>query len=774
MRIETVRTPAGFNALEVEWRVLLPRTAADTIFLTWEWLSSWWASYGKGKELLVLVARDSAGTCQGIAPLYVEPHRQMRRTLRRLRFLGDGSSDSDYLDFVVARGQESDVVPALLDHLRSLTDVWDVAQLNEVPDSSPTGGLLADWLARSGWLLRRKEVPCAVVSLPDSWGRYDHMLRPRFRTAVRACLRNLEHWGGAVEPLTEESKVEEWLDQLFALHGVRWQQRRQQGVFADPAKRDFYRRICRAFLTRNWLHFMRWRVNGVVLACQFGFVYKATYHQLQEGFDFESAHASPGISLRAAMIRDLISRGVRAYDFLGGIGRHKTDWGATVKQSWRYAFAPRTAAGLAYISLPQAIELGREQIKRVLPDRALIWWRAARGGGRSAVKRPASPTVGGGNSTGTNWRELLAAGLHGSGLLETARRLSRSYELQSAPKGARPRWRRVSRPKFVILSYHRVGSGGIPFYSSLSSKLFEAQIRFLRKHYRIVSLDELCRALQNPGTCDQGVAVTFDDGYRDTYPVAFPILQEYKVPATVFLTVGSIETGEASWYDRVFLAFQIAVGDKLDLFLDRPRRLHLSTPAARLQSAVDFVGYMRNLPDWRRQECCAALEKLVPLPQMELTGRMLTWEQVRVMQKAGIHFGSHTITHPVVSQLGPADLEREILQSRQILEQKLDCPVKDFAYPFGKLNDCGNSARDVLVRCGYRLAVTTIQGVNTPGMDPFALRRSSAGEKNSVAMFAFNLNQLFFRVAEDQPGVSLVAPASTKEDPVRGSERFAS
>ena len=774
MRVESVTTQAGFDALQAEWQALLQRSAANTIFLTWEWISSWWASYGRGKELLVLVARDASGTCQGIAPFYAEPYRQMGRTLRRLRFLGDGSADSDYLDFVLARGREAQVLPAFLHRLSALAANWDVAQLNEIPESSPTGAVLANWLARSGWLLRREEVPCAVVALPETWDSYERMLRPRFRTAVRACLRNLEQGVGAVECLSEESRTEEWLNDLFSLHAARWQQRQQPGAFADPAKREFYRRISRAFLNRGWLHFTRWRVHEVVLACQFGFVYQQTYHQLQEGFDSESAHVSPGITLRAAMIRDLIGRGVRAYDFLGGVGRHKADWGATAKLSWRYAFAPRTATGLAYVSLPQALDRGKERVKRVLPKRVLQWWRDARSGGPVGGNLPVEPDSALPEPPGATWREVVAAGLHQSGLLQVARSMARSYELRSDSRRAWPRWHRVSGPKSVILSYHRVGTGGIPLYSSLPSEMFEAQIRFLRKRYRVVSLDELYRELQNPETVEQVVAITFDDGYRDTYTAAFPILQKYQVPATIFLTVSSIESGEVSWYDRVFLAFRVASCDKLDLFLDRPRRFYLPTPAARFRAAQRVVGWMRSLPDRRRRECCAALEKLVPLPPSELTGRMLAWEQIRAMQRAGIAFGSHSLTHPVLSRLAPADLERELLESKQFLEQNLQSPVTDFAFPFGKPDDCGTAARDVLARSGYRLAVTTVQGVNQPGVDPFALRRSSIGEENSPAMFAFNLNRLFFRVEEPGAEADLAAASPAKGDPLRGSERLAS
>jgi len=84
-------------------------------------------------------------------------------------------------------------------------------------------------------------------------------------------------------------------------------------------------------------------------------------------------------------------------------------------------------------------------------------------------------------------------------------------------------------------------------------------------------------------------------------------------------------------------------------------------------------------------------------------------DQIHTMQHAGIAFGSHTLTHPVVSQLAPAELERELADSKLLLEERLGVRVTDFAFPFGKASDCGSAALNMLSRCGYRSAVTTVQ-----------------------------------------------------------------
>ena len=162
-----------------------------------------------------------------------------------------------------------------------------------------------------------------------------------------------------------------------------------------------------------------------------------------------------------------------------------------------------------------------------------------------------------------------------------------------------------------------------------------------------------------------------------------------------------------------------------------------------VSAATEIVSCLRKLPNDRRKECCAELEGRADLPSWQLNDRMLNWEQVQIMEKAGVTFGSHTVTHPVVSRLTSAELEFELLASKKRLETRLSTPVQDFAFPFGHQADCGVEAAALLRRYGYRSAVTTIPGVNGPGADPFALRRVQVGQEHTAGMFALLLSQCF-------------------------------
>lgn len=348
----------------------------------------------------------------------------------------------------------------------------------------------------------------------------------------------------------------------------------------------------------------------------------------------------------------------------------------------------------------------------------------------------------------SEWKKLTATGLYRTGILNLIQRLSRSYELRAAPGQLIPHLHKSSGAKFAILCYHRIGTGGVPLYSELPPEIFEAQVRFLKERYRVVSLDEMYREMQNPVSREQMVAITFDDGYRDLYNYAFPILQRYGIPATIYLIINSMETGEAPWYDKIFVALDSLTKNRLEVVLERPRVFELYSREARITAGSEIVGYLRTLPDQLRREWCLAFNEQIPVSAEKLTNCMLTWEQVRAMFQAGVSFGSHTMSHPVFSRLPPAEMEAELQVSKRILEERINAPVHDFAYPFGKPEECGLEAGELLARCGYRSAVTTTEGVNSPNANPYRLRRTQIGEERSLAMFMLKLNQLFF-MADD-------------------------
>jgi len=349
-------------------------------------------------------------------------------------------------------------------------------------------------------------------------------------------------------------------------------------------------------------------------------------------------------------------------------------------------------------------------------------------------------------------RRLIAEGLYRTRLLRTLERLAARHGIR---RGAPSRlMRQTPGSKFGILCYHRVGTEGVPLFSRLEPKSFEAQMRYVKQHYRVVSLNQLCCELRDATNVPPTLAITFDDGYRDLYEFAFPVLSKYEIPATIYLIGRCMETGEVPWYDRIFAALKIAPGPAFEVNLDKPRRFALDCAADRSQAAWEVVCFLRSIPDVQRRTWCVDFERQIALPQLWLEDRMLTWEQVRTMHRAGISFGAHTMSHPVVSQLDPSAFHEEFVRSRELLELSLGAEIPDFAYPFGKPADRSLLVEKFLESCGYRSAVTTSQGYNTRDSSLYRLLRLQVGEGQSMAEFAFELCRMFLESSTQVPACS--------------------
>ena len=334
----------------------------------------------------------------------------------------------------------------------------------------------------------------------------------------------------------------------------------------------------------------------------------------------------------------------------------------------------------------------------------------------------------------------IAQALFQSGCIRAAEIVARRWRF---PGAFHRRNEGVSGPRFAILCYHRIGIHGVPLYSGLPRRVFEKQIAYLRKHYRILSLEELLEQRESAKSDKPGIVITFDDGYADLYSEAFPVLRKYEVPATIYLVAGAIQSGEIPWYDRIFVAFQIAPADRLMKELGLPGATDLETPKQRLVAAARYIFILRALADTERRERCDFLQRLFPLPRGPIMNRMLNWDQIRQMQSAGISFGSHTVSHPVLSRVSPHDLLRELRDSRQVLETELQRPVPDFSYPFGSQDSFNDDTCTQLAALHYRSAVTSLPGLNTRETNPLALHRVTYCETSSLAIFAARLSRLF-------------------------------
>ena len=369
MRAAAVTNAAGLADLETEWRHLCSVCPTATVFQTYEWNAAWWKHFGSswGRRLRILTFRDAAGTLIGLAPLMTS--FWYATALRRMSFLGTGTSD--YLDILAVPGYESSVAAsfyAFLEH----SGGWQIADFQQLRD----GALLREYLPESGSRLHSFDAagePCPYLALAADWDMMLQSFGKKTRTNIgyydRALQKIYAVEAGAV---TDESEIDAELTQLFDLHQRRWNQRWLPGVFGGKRVQAFHRDAARRLLKQGWLRLFSLRLDGVTQASLYCFAYGDRFCYYQGGFEPTLARLSLGTVLTARALQAAISEKRAIFDFLRGDEPYKAKWtGASRINSRRLV----TRKGTPLVALAGRAQKCEDTIER----RGKAWMRRKKG-----------------------------------------------------------------------------------------------------------------------------------------------------------------------------------------------------------------------------------------------------------------------------------------------------------------------------------------------------------------------------------------------------------
>jgi CelD/BcsL family acetyltransferase involved in cellulose biosynthesis len=364
--------------LRPAWNQLLQADSSAAIFLTPEWLLSWWHAYGNGAALRSLTF-SSKGELIAFAPMYLEASGGFP-SFRTLRFIGARSGDSDALNIITVPGYEAQVARAFVDHLRSRRD-WDVCSLETLPEESAMAAAIRGAIEQEDWEVAARHHAHSYIQLPSSWDGYLQTLQPGFRPLLTRYPKRLNsRYQVRITRCEDLPSLESQLERLYALHQMRWTGRGEPGAFADPARRSFYSAMARQFMDRGWLEFWSLALGDEVVATQFCFRYGDTVSLLQEGFDPKYTEEKVGYALRAHVLQTLIKQGVRCYDFLGGDDAYKLKFGATRSTYLDLRFAGPSARGRMALKKEHFVNGLKSRLQQCLPERAVALLRRVRQG----------------------------------------------------------------------------------------------------------------------------------------------------------------------------------------------------------------------------------------------------------------------------------------------------------------------------------------------------------------------------------------------------------
>ncbi len=270
-----------------------------------------------------------------------------------------------------------------------------------------------------------------------------------------------------------------------------------------------------------------------------------------------------------------------------------------------------------------------------------------------------------------------------------------------------------------ILYAHRIIDPTFPLYAfiknlgCLSAEDFEDRIKYLKKRYKIISLDEYSELFNKKSKTPPNLMVlTFDDGYECLYRNVFPVLKRYGIPATVFLTIDSIENNTLLFHDR--LLYMIATSKVPHFYLPAisPHWYSLKDEKSRIETYKYINSQIKKSLTKEKEKIISALQSIlqVDLESLKKEKWMLSWRQINEMYVSGlVSFGAHTLSHPILTHASVETIEQEIIMPKTIIEEHLKTPVKFIAYPNGRSSDYNDLIKALVKKSGYSMAFTTLE-----------------------------------------------------------------
>jgi len=294
--------------------------------------------------------------------------------------------------------------------------------------------------------------------------------------------------------------------------------------------------------------------------------------------------------------------------------------------------------------------------------------------------------------------------------------------------------------QLIILMYHAVIPSPLQVadWCFVDATAFRGQLEYLAGHYTVLSLSEAVARLTSGRLYDPAIALTFDDGFQNNHDVAFPILQELGMPATIFVTTGLVETEDTLWFCRLNRALAETHKDVVEW---DGSRVDLSGPGPKAKAATMMKARLKTFPHPRLlRELRSLVLKLGDEPgrpvEVGSPFRMLSRQAIAAMAASGlIEFGAHSQSHAILRLLTSQERYEEIVRSVAAISTLAGGACTLFAYPNGQAQDYAAEDVAMLRSCGVRISVTAMEGVNDSRTPTMELRRYGIGAQDGMEKF---------------------------------------
>lgn len=339
LKLDIIHDERTFWSLRSEWNSLLEGSCANTVFLTWEWIATWWEVYGGGGLLYVMAARDDQGRLVGLAPFHLAPS-SIPGLLSRdtLRFIGDGGDVTpEYLDIIAATGHEQEVAAVFANQMCN-DPVVRIIDLRPVAERGTVRECVRRMLAENSGRMRcTQDSVCPVMPLPESTEAFlksrSQNYRKKMREYERRCSRELH---AVFRQSKTNDEVRRDMDSLASLHQRRWNG--DSRAFRSADYIEFHHKLSRRLLERGWLRLFTIESSSTPVAVLYCFMYGRRYYYYQAGRDPDFTKHRVGLVIMHKAILEAIEEGATMFDFLRGTEEYKYRWASADVSNLRLVY----------------------------------------------------------------------------------------------------------------------------------------------------------------------------------------------------------------------------------------------------------------------------------------------------------------------------------------------------------------------------------------------------------------------------------------------------
>jgi CelD/BcsL family acetyltransferase involved in cellulose biosynthesis len=340
--------------LQEQWNDVLGKSEDNEVFLTWEWLSTWWRHYGKERELMILLAEDGEKIV-AIAPLmrsrYTLPLFGLG--LRKIEFLG--AEQTDYRNFILTE-KKAESIRLFLKYLNKLN--WDCLEFKNIPETAESISTLRLILGKTQMQNEKVSNTCFYTPLCVSWDAFLKGKSGGMKRSLRRRMKRLEEeYNVAFRRQDDINSVQQGIEIFVHLHQKRWNSKGFQGSFGtDPGFRDFLLDVSKRFAERKWLNLSLLTADDEPVSAALSFEYNNTLYYYHTGYDPAYSKFGVGNLLIMHLIEESIQKGMAKFDFLAGAESYKRSWTPLNRNNLEVGFVQNRLLPIVYDRITRSEE----------------------------------------------------------------------------------------------------------------------------------------------------------------------------------------------------------------------------------------------------------------------------------------------------------------------------------------------------------------------------------------------------------------------------------